>query len=268
MKSTFKKLLGSLILLLLLPTVNLYPQNNPSKYILGAIPISEDEYAELPKVDWNVLYANKDERRIQIQDSKSNITMLNCPPIGDQGAQGSCVGWAVGYAAVSILTYPKYNDWNIAKRSPSYIFNQIQLDTCKSAYVTSGLNIAKNQGVCSLDLMPYDEGGCATQPNNEQRFDAALHNIISWGTLIKNNVANIKQALDLGNPVVVSFDVYDSFWNMWWYGNGIWNTNDTSGESDGGHASCIIGYDDTKQMFKVMNSWGKGANNGDNGFFG
>ena len=32
--------------------------------------------------------------------------------------------------------------------------------------------------------------------------------------------------------------------------------DDASGESSGGHAICLIGYDDSKRAFKFINSWG------------
>ena len=38
-------------------------------------------------------------------------------------------------------------------------------------------------------------------------------------------------------------------------------------ESEGGHAMCVIGYDDTVNggSFRIVNSWGTGW--GDNGYF-
>ncbi|MPM73726.1 hypothetical protein SDC9_120708 [bioreactor metagenome] len=233
---------------------------------LGAKLLSEAEYEQLPKVNWNVLRANANRQAIATKSS--GIVMLNNPPVGNQNPQGSCVGWAVGYAATSTLAYPKFNNnWNDAKRSPSYIYNQIKIDPndCGSgAYTTAGLNLVRNQGVCSYTLMPYINSDCVTLPNNTQRFDAALNTVLSWSTLGTNNVSGIKQALDLGYPVVIAFHVYQSFDNMW-NTNGVWSSLNAGETSRGGHAACIIGYDDTKQMFKVQNSWG--TSGGDNGYF-
>lgn len=39
-----------------------------------------------------------------------------------------------------------------------------------------------------------------------------------------------------------------------YHSDGIWDTN--SGGYLGPHSTCIVGYDDSKQMVKVMNSWG------------
>jgi C1A family cysteine protease len=62
------------------------------------------------------------------------------------------------------------------------------------------------------------------------------------------DVNGIKQALDLGYPVVITFNVVKSFDDMWGNG-GIWS--EFYGTSRGNHACCIIGYDNTRQMFIV-----------------
>ena len=239
--------------------------NQLFEYSLGAIPPTQEEYESFPRIDWAVLNALSDTRSIQTQNFASGIVRLNTPPIGNQGAQGSCVGWAFSYA-VSILAFPKFNNnWNTARRSPSYIFNQIRgnpNDCGVGASMTAGFNLIRSQGVSSWNLMPYNENDCNTQPNNNQRLDAMLNNITHSGTLARNDVAGIRQALDLGFPVVVSFPVYQSFDDMW-RRDGIWDRN--TGTSRGNHAGTIVGYDDTRQMFKVMNSWGTGG--GVNGYF-
>jgi C1A family cysteine protease len=260
-----RKLLKSVYLFLLLILTMKTTLTNAQKtlYPLGAILLSEIEYQQLPKVNWHVLESNANKQTISAKSSRSTI-MLNNPPIGDQGSQGSCVGWAVS-VATSILAYPKFNNWNEARRSPSYIYNQIKVDPndCNSgAFTTTGLNLARNQGVCSYTSMPYVNSDCMTLPNNGQRLNAIVNNILNWSTLNRSDVPGIKQALDLGFPVVIAFEVTTSFDNMWSSG-GVWSTN--TGTSRGGHAACIIGYDDTKQIFKVQNSWG--TSKGDNGFF-
>ena len=252
----------SLFLTLILAVVISSVNAQTTLYPLGAKLLSETEYEALPKVNWEILRSNVQSQATATQSS--GVVMLNNPPIGNQGGQGSCTAWAVGYAAVSILAYPKFNNWNDAKRSPSYIYNQIKVYGCADgAFLTSALELAENEGVCSYTLMPYVSSDCETLPNNVQKSDASLNKVISWSTLSRNDVSGIKQALGLGYPVVVTFCVYDSFFNMWDYSGGVWTAN--TGTEVGGHASCIIGYDDTKQMFKVQNSWG--TSGGDNGYF-
>ncbi|MBV9963180.1 MAG: hypothetical protein JO072_13120 [Parafilimonas sp.] len=229
----------------------------------GALLLSKDQYAKLPKVNWDTLRKYAMPQNKQKIAGAGGITLLINPPIGNQGGEGSCVGWATGYSAMGILTYSKFNCWANAERSPNYVYNQIKIsnDCLSGSYITSGLNLVQTQGDCSWNLMPYVDGDCITQPTQAQRNDAGNNKALRWATLAKNDVTGMKNALDLGYPVVIGFLVTQSFDAMW-NTNGIWNTN--TGTNRGAHATCIVGYDNNRGMFKVQNQWGNG---GDNGYF-
>ena len=53
------------------------------------------------------------------------------PPVGDQGAQGSCVSWAVGYYLKSYQE-GKEHGWDLTvpdhQFSPAFLFNQLSVD--------------------------------------------------------------------------------------------------------------------------------------------
>lgn len=232
---------------------------------LGALEITPAQYALLPRPNWTEIKSYSTVVPSQSVTGRiAGIRMLDAPPVGDQGSEGSCVGWGVGYSAMGILTYPKSHCWDNARRSPNYVYNQIKANgNCGSgAYPTDGLNLVKNQGDCSWNLMPYVDRDCATQPNTTQRNDAAQNKAINWAALNTNDVDGIKQALDLGFPVVTAFRVTQAFKQMGVSG-GVWSTN--GGTILGGHCTCIVGYDDTRQQFKVQNQWGNLW--GDNGFY-
>lgn len=242
----------------------------PAKYYKpGVKPLTDAQYAKLPKVNLDTLSKySTTARKFALKSilASGNITMLNTPPVGDQGFQGSCVGWAAGYAATGILTYPKYNCWSMSMRSPNYVYNQIKLssDCLVGSFMIDGLNLVKTQGDCSWDLMPYLDWDCSTLPNSVQRYNASKNNALNWYSLDRSYVDGIKQVLDLGYPVPVVLPIYESFDDMW-DSNGIWST--IYGKNRGLHATCIIGYDDSKQMFKVLNSWGYGGDPNNPGFF-
>jgi len=241
----------------------IFSQTSISKYKFGALPLTSEQYAKLPKVNWDTLRKYSNLKTIS-ERSKSIITLVN-PPIGDQGDQGSCVGWSVGYTALGILAYPKYSCWDIGKRSPNYVFNQIKLSICNNAYMPDALNLFKQEGSCSWNLMPYDENNCTTQPNSTQENEASYHTASNWYSISPTtSVSQIRDALDLGYPVPVLIPIYQSFFTEVWEGDGIWDSP-PYGQFLNYHAVCIVGYDDVQQMFKVQNSWGIGG--GDNGFF-
>jgi hypothetical protein len=232
---------------------------------LGALFLTDAQYAALPRPNWTLLQQySSSSSQSGAYGGANGVTMLVNPPIGDQGSEGSCVGWAVGYSAMGILTYPKYYCWTTAERSPNYVYNQIKAsaDCASGSYPKDAVNLVKTQGDCSWLLMPYANGNCTTLPNGTQQNDAAQNKAVDWAALDKNDVAGIKHALDLGFPVVNAFDVTQAFDDMWGNG-GVWSSN--YGSSRGGHATCIIGYDDTRQQFKVQNQWG--AFGGDNGYY-
>jgi len=190
---------------------NLTAQTHP----FGATLLSASDYAQLPKADWGVIsnYGNPGAiinntpppSGTTVYGTGNGQLMLVTPPVGDQGSEGSCVGWAVGYSAMSILTYSKFCSWSTSsERSPNYIYNQIKLKGCEYGSITTdALILVKNQGDCSLNLMPYIDGDCTTQPNATQMADAKQNKAINWTRLNNNSDVNeIKQGLNLGLPIV------------------------------------------------------------------
>ena len=87
-----------------------------------------------------------------------------------------------------------------------------------------------------------------------------------------SNFAAVQNALASGYPVVVGFDVYSSFEGSWGNithghtGSGMMPYPNTRTEQLlGGHAVCLVGYDNNTSRFIARNSWGTGW--GDNGYF-
>lgn len=185
------------------------------------------------------------------------------PLPGDQGQQGSCVGWAVGYAA---KTYQEGLDWKWNVRtndhifSPAYIYNQIHVDSSPSgggAYFSDAFNLLVNQGCTTLADMPYNPNsyGYTTAPTSQQRANAAKFKAEKWSSLPYGDYNEVRAQLNSGNVVVIGIPVYPDFDN-------ISSTNqifdNTQGTHRGYHALCVVGYDDNKRALKIINSWGTG----------
>ncbi len=189
---------------------------------------------------------------------------LDAPPALSQGGQPSCTGWAVGYAAASILVYQKYGDWTLSTMSPSFVYNQAKLssDCSRGASFSNAFNLVRDKGICTIESMSYDASSCSALPNASILRQAA-YNTMSYGRVNEKSVTNICSLLSKGYPIVVGVYVTSSFYSMW-YSDGIWR-NDERSNNDGYHACCVVGYDNVNRMFKVQNSWG--SRGGDNGFF-
>lgn len=238
-------------------------KENQMKNALGAIFEDDATYQSHEKVDVAALvrkYKNMDETSAKASLPSSHIISGTVP--GNQGNEGSCVAWTVAYAGMSAL---EKNFRGITQpRSPEYVYNQIKAGTnCNSgSTIANGLNLIKNQGVCSWDEMPYTDIECSTQPNASQKNAASTHKSVSWATVSATNLQNVKTLLSMNLPIYIGVQVDASFDGM---ANTGWIWKNHSGAVRGGHAVCVIGYDDSKQAFKVQNSWG--ANWGEGGYF-
>jgi len=228
-------------------------QTKQQKYSLGALLPTKKEFDSLKKMNFTAIKKASTNQNVLTNPPS---VMLTAPLVGNQGGEGSCVSWAVAYCAMSILEYQKYLNVDTALRSPAYVYNQTYVKNCNGgSAVNAALALLVNQGVCSIASMPYIDGACTTLPTATQTTDAALNKDLKWNAIITTDADGMKSALSLGYPIIITFTVYDSFWTMWGSG-GKWTDSVHTGAVNGAHAVCIIGYDDSKQMFKVQNSWG------------
>ena len=177
------------------------------------------------------------------------------PLPGNQGAQGSCVGWAVGYAARSYYSHTvegqKRNkaEW-IA--SPAYVYNSIKPPGgCNTgSRISDALNLLKD-GSLSIRRYPYRRKKCK-RPSQQQKNQATQFKILDWFRVDHTNVDQIKAELVLGHPVVFGMRLTKKFTRL--RGQKIYYAG-TSKKIDN-HAMTVVGYDDKRQAFKVINSWG------------
>ena len=124
------------------------------------------------------------------------------PPPGDQGEQGSCVGWAVAYGARSyyagVANSGKANKKNVF--SPAYVYNQIRLieDDCGSgSNIPQALNLLQYQGVATISEFPYSETQCSKKPSEKIMASATANKINSWRTIERNGIEIVKGELEL-----------------------------------------------------------------------
>lgn len=196
----------------------------------------------------------------------SSIDLSNSfPPPGDQGLQGSCVGWAVAYALKSYQEKME-EQWEYSSRgtlfSPSWIYNQINGGFDVGSDPMEALQLIVDRGAATMATMPYDATNFTRQPGSAARNEAAIYRAEGFQRV--NGVAEMRRALAARVPVTIGIKSYESLHRL----SGPASVYSTfTGESDGGHMVTIVGYDDTRfgGAFKVINSWGTGW--GDGGFF-
>lgn len=115
------------------------------------------------------------------------------------------------------------------------------------------MQLVINQGVCLLSDMPYNQNDFTTQPTQSQKDLADQYRSLSMRRIADGNVNDMKTVLKTGIPIVIGIPVYPDFDNLK-ESNPIYDT--VSVESRGNHAICLIGFDDNKNAFKFINSWG------------
>jgi len=191
---------------------------------------------------------------------------LVTPPVGNQGNEGSCVPFAIAYAARSIEQYYTTNATNYQSDlnvfSPEYVYNQTKFGDCATGTsITAVMDLIKNQGVSSWQAMPYsDLNGCSLQPDAYQISNASAYKISSYVTIPNADQTAIKTMIASRHPIIITLIADDSFVNA---GPGfVWRSYSGSGSLP--HTIIICGYDDLKHAYKVMNSWGTSW--GDAGF--
>jgi len=190
-----------------------------------------------------------------------------CPDRLNQGQQGSCVAWASAYAARSIMQARETGqDPNSTAFSPSFLYNQIGLEGCQGSYIIRAMETMKTTGAVSLDQFPYNEEDCSKQPSQyllqsaEQFRTKGFNRLSKGGDDYKTDMLAVKQNLAQGAPVVIGMMVGGSFMQGM-LGKKVWipESSDYQMSGFGGHAMCVIGYDDYLEggAFQIMNSWGK-----------
>ena len=189
------------------------------------------------------------------------------PPVGNQGNQGSCVSWAVTYYMKSFQEKIQYNhnydDTTIL--SPAYTYNQITKGQCGGTSITVTLDILKDKGAVSLDIFPYLQSECHKQPTTEADALAENAKIKDYKILSGiDMVDEMKTLLTEQIPIIISAVLDQEFGKKDALNLTAYREHDVTYDGAGCHAMLVVGYSNTNNAFKVVNSWG--TNWGDNGF--
>lgn len=222
--------------------------------------------------DWQAIQAIP-EWKPETQDYSENFAVdlrPKLPPPGEQ-KMNDCTSWAIAYAA---KTYDEVVDqeWkpDVAKRifSPRFIYNQINNGRDSGSNALNALNLLKEKGCATLATCGYVANDFRGQPS-AAAFKEAENFKISSFYLVRSKEA-IRRALLQGKIVVIGTSTTPVFMSARWqvydktlHERGV--AQRRPGQPHGKHALCIVGFDDQKGAFLVMNSWGTRWGNG--GFF-
>jgi cathepsin K len=188
--------------------------------------------------------------------------MLDMPTPGDQGGQKSCAAWAVVYGLGNYYVHTKFGHpySDTGNLSPKFTYNQITKGNCTCTGLKDNLYLLTTMGAPSLKSMPYDDNECAKQPDSSQKQKARDIAGARFASVLIKSTSTVKHSIVTQHPIVFGIGVEESFQkNDSPY---IWKVR--TGTSGNAHALVVVGYDDGKHAFRIMNSWSTGW--ADNGF--
>jgi hypothetical protein len=198
----------------------------------------------------------------------------------NQGAYSTCTGWASAFAARTIsesIALSRTNRVQISNSvfSPVFVY--------KGHYSLKGINPTGKEGAAIPDVLDFIKSEGAVKrpefekttafPNislsafaNSQRYPISSYvrlfsNRFSVPGTVSERVPPVKKSLAEGKPVIIGMNTPPSFHSA----RNMWRPTESPNREYGGHAMCVVGYDDNMNggAFEIQNSWGTDwGNNG------
>lgn len=189
-----------------------------------------------------------------------------CSPVQNQGNFGSCTSFATIKGLQEFLLKKQ---GRFKEQAPAYIWYQSRRQTGQKA---EDSGVPTEFAVKMLDAygslpeaeFPYLEESkqkddaarkafLTRQPTSEQ-VEIAKKNRIVKGYEIATKLSKVRRALADGMPVVVAMRVFESIGKT--PASGMLPMPTANDKSLGGHAVLAVGYDNTKKVLIIRNSWG------------
>ncbi|MBE8432159.1 C1 family peptidase, partial [Leptospira interrogans serovar Pomona] len=136
--------------------------------------------------------------------------------------------------------------------SPAFIYNQINGGRDNGSLISDAMRVIVEMGAAPWETMPYNSADYRTRPSQAAIDAASKYKAKEFLRVKTTDITEVKAQLAEGKPVVAGVLVYENFFNL--KGNQIYKEG--LGKTYGGHAIAIVGYDDSKNAVKFINSWG------------
>lgn len=230
---------------------------------LGAIPETPADLAGATLAPLPLPPYSKSPRPMATADISANM-----PPVGNQGAQGSCTAWAVGYYYKSYQEGQEHG-WDLTSTdhqfSPAFIYNQINGGEDNGSAISDAMQLLQEKGCAVLADMPYSAADYKSWPSEypggaQIWLDAIKYRSDGWAfwpTTTEVELAALKHQLDLGHPFVINIPIYENF-DAATTDDDFYERPLDDDEIVGYHAICIVGYDDDKDRGDADDSDGDG----------
>lgn len=125
------------------------------------------------------------------------------------------------------------------------------------AYIRDAIKAAVQSGVAREAIWKYKPEKFTTRPPQKVWDEAVKHVVASYHRIDDGDLETMKQALAGGHLVGFGFTVYSNLMTQETAASGVLDMPGPHDQVEGGHAVCLVGYDDERRMFKVRNSWSR-----------
>ncbi len=251
-------------LIAIMPSCDLEDPNNKAVLEnLGWFGVGGDNGDNLSTIQDDITFAGSGNLPASVNLTNFNGKNL-MPPIGNQGQYGTCVAWATGYAHKGFL---ERTDGNTVDFSPKYLFWKVPAADkgadCNGTGFESAFNVMQQFGIATESTVPYtDLGDCSSSTSSSWDANAAGYKIQSFREISKDKTT-LKEYLAQGRAISFGAKLGDEFMDA--SGSGVLNYQSYGYTGQHAyHAMILMGYDDSKNAFRVQNSWG--TTWGDNGY--
>jgi C1A family cysteine protease len=184
-------------------------------------------------------------------------------PVRQQGNEGTCVAFA---SAVGVKEYQDTKEYRrTVALSPRFLYS-----LCKAndgipgedgTYPRVAMKMLLKHGVCPESYWPYrPRQKDAHKPGADKA--AKRYAIKAYARL--GSVDEMKRSLLINGPFLAGVEVYSSWFTRSVTRTGVIPLPKAPDALEGGHAICVMGYEDQGKAFKFKNSWGRSW--GDNGY--
>jgi hypothetical protein len=183
-------------------------------------------------------------------------------PPRDSGQEGSVVGLSL---AATLEFYIFKSTGSHVAISGRDIYNEVRaktgsLDQDSGALIKDGIEFLQKTGAVEENAWPYRAGEYAKSPPpalaRAKRYQITEAKPIA-------TLDELKAALDSG-PAISGITIYERFQSANAAKSGIIPMPKPKEMTVGGHAICIVGFDDKTKLLKFQNTWGKDW--GDHGY--
>lgn len=176
-------------------------------------------------------------------------------PVRNQGSEGTCVAFA---SVVGVKEFQDKKEYRkLIKLSPRFLYSLCKKfdghPSEEGTYPRVAMKVLLNHGVCHELFWPY----VANQKNHPLKganTDAKKFKIKAYARL--KSLQEMKRSLLINGPFLAGVEVYKSWFNQSVEKSGFIPMPKRHEQFLGGHAICVVGYDDKLKLFKFKNSWG------------